>query len=283
MLRAVVAPAKDEVLSATAYPLTQPSSVGSHPWTGDHLFVVQNLILKDFRIRYRNMSLGVFWSLLNPLVMMGILWFVFTKILQNRIPNFAVFALCGLVPYNVFTTSWLTGTLSLVENATLIKRVAVPRELIPISIVLSNCIHMSAQIVLLLLLVVATGEGVNRHWLWLLVIWPLEVVFVVGLGLIFAALNVYVRDVRYIVESANLVLFWLVPIFYDFSSIPPQYAEIVHYNPVAALVMASRIILLHDAAPPASLLIRLTLSSFLMFGLGLVIFRRLRRGFYNYL
>ncbi|HLG95887.1 MAG TPA: ABC transporter permease [Bryobacteraceae bacterium] len=270
-------------MSTTVSPLKSPAHFGSHRWAGDHLFVVQNLILKDFRIRYRNMSLGVFWSLLNPLVMMGILWFVFTKILQSKIPNFGVFALCGLVPYNVFTTSWLTGTMSLVENATLIKRVAVPRELIPISIVLSNCIHMSAQILLLLLLVLATGHHVNRHWIWLLLIWPLEIIFVLGLALIFSSLNVYIRDVRYIVESANLVLFWLVPIFYDFSNIPAQYAEIVHYNPVAALVMASRTILLYDAAPAASLLLRLALSSSLMFCMGLLVFRRLRRGFYNYL
>jgi ABC-type polysaccharide/polyol phosphate export permease len=229
------------------------------------------------------MSLGVFWSLLNPLVMMGVLWFVFTRIFQSKIPNFGVFALCGLVPYNVFTTSWLTGTLSLVENAGLIKRVPVPRELIPVSIVISNCIHMSAQIVLLLLLVMTTGKGVNSHWIWLLLIWPLEVIFVVGLSFVFSAINVYVRDVRYIVESTNLLLFWLVPIFYDFSVIPEQYKDVYLYNPVAALVMASRTILINDAAPAPSLLIKLAISSCMMFCVGLIVFRRLRTGFYNYL
>jgi ABC-type polysaccharide/polyol phosphate export permease len=260
-----------------------PAPAPSPRWAGDRLFVVQSLILKDFKIRYRNMSLGVFWSLLNPIVMMGVLWFVFTKIFQSKTPNFGVFALCGLVPYNVFTTSWLTGTMSLVENAGLIKRVPVPRELIPISIVLSNCIHMSAQLMLLLLLVAFTGGGVNRYWGWLLVIWPLEIVFVVGLSLAFSAVNVYVRDVRYIVESANVVLFWLVPIFYDFSAIPDRYIEIYQYNPVAALVMASRTILMYESAPAASLLVKLALSSFGMLFIGLFVFRRLRSGFYNYL
>jgi ABC-type polysaccharide/polyol phosphate export permease len=256
---------------------------GRGGWSGDRLFVIQNLILKDFKIRYRNMSLGVFWSLLNPLVMMGVLWFVFTRIFTSKIPNFAIFALCGLVPFNVFTTSWLTGTLSLIENAGLIKRVPVPRELIPISIVLSNCIHMSAQLFLLLVLVAATGAGVTRHWVWLLVIWPLEIVFVVGLSLISSAVNVYVRDIRYIVESANVILFWLVPIFYDFSDIPARFQEIYRYNPVAALVMASRNILISQAAPAWSLLERLALSSLLMLGVGILVFRRLRGGFYNYL
>ena len=268
----------------TEHPSGPTASVTTRRWSGDSLFVIQNLILKDFRIRYRNMSLGVFWSLLNPLVMMGVLWFVFTKVFQNKIPNFAVFVLCGLVPYNVFTTSWLTGTLSVVDNAALIKRVAVPRELIPVSIVLSNCVHMSAQILLLLLLVAFTGEGVNRYWGWLLVIWPLEIVFVIGLSLVFSALNVYVRDLRYVVESANVILFWLVPIFYDFSQIPASYPrELYLYNPVAALVMASRTILIHHAAPAWSLLIKLALSSSVMLAIGMLVFRRLRTGFYNYL
>ena len=252
-------------------------------WRGDYLFLVQNLILKDVRVRYRNMSLGVFWSLLNPLVMMGVLWFVFTKIYETQIPHFAVFALCGLVPYNVFTISWLTGTTSLVENAGLIKRVPVPRSVVPISAVLSNCVHMSSQLALLLLFVIIGGEGVNRYWLFLPLIWFLEILFVVGLALVFSGLNVYIRDTRYIVESANVVLFWLVPIFYPLSRIPLEFREFYQYNPVAALVLASQRILVEGAHPQTSLLIKLAASSILVFLSGWFAFQKLQRRFYNYL
>jgi ABC-type polysaccharide/polyol phosphate export permease len=269
-------------MSANASALT-PGAIPRSKWTGDHLYLIQNLILKDIRVRYRNMSLGVLWSLLNPLVMMGVLWFVFTKIYNTQIPHFAVFVLCGIVPYNVFALSWLTGTTSLVESATLIKRVPVPREIIPIAAVLSNCVHMSCQVALLLLLVAFTGIGVNRYWVILPVVWLLEILFVLGLALIFSGLNVYTRDVRYVVESVNVVLFWLVPIFYQFSRIPPQFREIYQYNPVAALVLASQRILVEGVYPQTSLLLKLATSSLLVFVLGFVVFRKLRTGFYNYL
>lgn len=253
-------------------------------WHGDYLFLFQNLILKDFKIRYRNMSLGVFWSLLNPLVMMGVLWFVFTKIFPNNSqPHFGVFVLCGLVPYNFFSLAWVTATTSLVDNAGLIKRVAVPREIIPIASVLSNGVHLTIQIALLLILTLIAGKGVHLSWLWLPVVWSCEIVFVCGLGLIFSSLNIYIRDIRYVVESCNVLLFWLVPIFYSFSIIPAAYRQLYHFNPVAALTMACRNILLLGIAPANSTLILLALSSTGIFFAGLLIFRRLSGKFYDYL
>jgi ABC-type polysaccharide/polyol phosphate export permease len=254
-------------------------------WRGDYLYLVENLVLKDFRIRYRNMSLGVLWSLLNPLVMMGVLTFVFSNIFKNPRPHFPLFVLCGMVPYNFFTIAWLTGTTSIVDNAPLIKRVPVPREVVPITTVLACCIHLLVQIALLLGFAVFSGKGFNQQWFWLPVVWALEIVFVCGLVMLSASLNVFIRDTRYVVESTNLVLFWLIPIFYDFSDIPGRYGHIYDLNPVAALVILLRRILL-DAQPPdgpSHTLLKLVAVSFAAFGVGFAVFRRMKARFYEHI
>lgn len=251
-------------------------------WSGEYSFALRNLVLKDFRIRYRNMSLGVFWSLLNPLVMMGVLTFVFTKVIPNRDVS-PLFLLCGLVPFNFFTLAWISGTSSIVDNAGLVKRVPFPREIIPLASVLSNTLHLIIQIGLLLTLAILFGKGVNVNWLWLPLVWGFEVILVGGLALIFSGLNVYTRDIRYVVESASTLLFWLVPIVYSFPSSSQKFTVIYDYNPLAAVVFALRFILLEGIAPPASLLWRLGIGSCLMLMAGFLVFRRLKRGFYNYL
>ncbi len=252
-------------------------------WGGDYSFLLSNLMKKDFKIRYRNMSLGVFWSLLNPLVTMGVLTFVVSQIFRNPTPNYPVRILCGLVPFNFFSFAWGSGTNSIVEGTAFVKRVAVPREIIPIASVLSSCLHLGIQIGLLLFMTLLFGNKVNLNWLWLPVLWGLFIVFVCGLTLMTSALNVFVRDVRYLVESFNAVLFWLVPIFYGFEIVPAKYRLIYELNPVSALVFALRRILVETGTPPLSLLRNLTLVSFGFLFLGFFVFRQLRRKFYDYL
>jgi ABC-type polysaccharide/polyol phosphate export permease len=103
------------------------------------------------------------------------------------------------------------------------------------------------------------------------------------MALVFSGLNVYTRDIRYVVDSISTVLFWLVPIFYAFPPSSERFTVIYRYNPLAAVVFALRFILLEGIAPPASLLWRLTAGSFFMLIFGFFVFRRLKRGFYNYL
>jgi ABC-type polysaccharide/polyol phosphate export permease len=139
------------------------------------------------------------------------------------------------------------------------------------------------QIALLLTLTVAFGFPITRQWLWFPLLWALFVVFVCGLALAFSTLYVFIRDTRYFVDSFNTVLFYLVPVFYSFAIIPARYKEIYQLNPVAAMILALRNILLDAKAPPTTLLIKLTIVSFVTLGAGFVIFKRFNNRFYDYL
>jgi len=253
-------------------------------WKGDYLFLFENLVLKDFRIRYRNMSLGILWSLINPLVMMGVLTFVFGHVYGTQpSPFYPLLILSGLVPFNFFTAAWLSGTISIVTNAQLVKRVPVPREVVPIAAVFSNCVHLAIQVGLLLALTFYFGLHANRFWLWLLPLWLLYIAFVCGISLISSALSVFVRDTQYVVESFNLVLFWLVPIFYSFDVIPDRFKLVYEINPVAALVMATRNVLIDNRAPATTLIVNMVIAAAVALGIGLIVFAKLKRSFYEYI
>ena len=246
-------------------------------------FLLENLILKDFRVRYRNMSLGVAWSVVNPLLMMGILTFVFTKVFPNPQPHFPVFVLSALVPFNFYSLAINAGTTSLLDNDSLIKRMRCPREIFPIAAVLANCLHFIIQIGLLIAFVLLSGYSITLHWLWLGPLWIMEIAFMCGLALITSGLDVYYRDVRYLVECSGLVLFWLVPIFYSFQMVPARFHAVYLMNPISCVVLAEREVLLNGTGPSLGFVVALAIVTVACLAFGFVIFGRLKQNLADYL
>ena len=148
---------------------------------------------------------------------------------------------------------------------------------------LSNCLHFLIQIALLVTFVFAFGYRANRFWPWLAVVWAMEVLFMCGLALITSALDVYYRDVRYLVEASNVVMFWLVPIFYSLEMVPERFRLLYLLNPITGVVVASRNVLLQNRAPYAALLAPLIIISFFCVALGFAVFGRLERNLADYL
>ena len=240
-------------------------------------FMVHNLVLADFRVRYRNMSLGILWSLLNPLVMMAVLALVFTEIFPSARPHFAAFILIGLLPYNFLSLCLASASTSIVDRGHLVRKLRFPRAILPVAIILSQGIHFAIQFALLLVYV-GLQVPPSLNWLWLVPLLALQVLVAIGACMIASALDVYFRDVRYLVESGNLVLFWLTPIFYSLDMAPRWLQSFLLINPLTAQVTLWRQILLERAAPPAGLAL-VTIEALLVFGAGLLIFKRLEPGF----
>jgi lipopolysaccharide transport system permease protein len=248
------------------------------------MFVVASLVMRDFRVRYRNMSLGILWSLANPLIMMLVLTFVFKSVFPNSsVKNYPAFALIGLISYNFFSLAWSSSTTSLSYNAGLVKRVRMMREIIPIASVLAQSIHFLIQIILMLIFVVALGMRPTIEWLWIVPILAVELVFVGGLALLCSACDVYLRDTRYLVDSAVTVMFWLTPVFYPVELIPARFRTIYEMNPIATVIVCLRQVLLDAKMPSLHTLGLGGIVAGALFLIGLFIFGRMKGNFGDYL
>ena len=220
-------------------------------------YALRNLVLKDFRVRYRNMSLGMFWSVLNPLVMLAVLVVVFSYIHPNRTQHyFPIFLLLGLVSFNSFSLCISAATTCIRDNAALVKKVIFPRQLLPLSILFSQTIHLGIQVALLFLFILLFKVPITPSYWWLVPAFGVQWLAILGLSLFLSAMNVFYRDIQYIVESGLRVMFWFTPIFYalrtvriSLSAVHPALYYLYLMNPLAGCIDAARWAVLEGRAP----------------------------------
>lgn len=247
-------------------------------------FALLNLILKDFRIRYRNMSLGIMWSIINPMVMLGVLIFIFTYVYPREGEQFfPIFVLLGLISYNFFSLSISVATTSVVDNSPLVKKVIFPRIILPLSVVFSQVIHFVIMCGLLVVFLIFFQVPWSWYMLWLPVVYAIQLVAIVGLSLICAALNVYYRDVQYLVTSIMTVLFWFSPVFYSLTNAHQNMPKLMYgiylLNPLAGCIDATRMAVLQRMHPDFISLGIGTGSSVVFFVVGVYLFQRIQHNF----
>ncbi|MDQ6695739.1 MAG: ABC transporter permease [Chloroflexota bacterium] len=259
--------------------------------------LLYNLVVRDLKVRYKHSFLGFFWSLLNPLLLMGVFTFVFTKLLPgNARPMYHIFFLSGLLPWNWCATA-VTGTLgSIVNNGHLIKKVYFPREMLPLSLVLSTAINflLSLPAVLVFMLLFrppeigpafgdsCTNVCINPHLLWLPLLILTQVVFLTGLGFFLSALNVFFRDTTVLVEVGLTAWFFLTPIIYDAKLVAGAFLNVMYYvNPMASIIANFRDIFYYNdsSSPDPAFMFRTLITSSILMLLGYLFFMRTSRSF----
>ncbi|MBC7235255.1 MAG: ABC transporter permease, partial [Chloroflexi bacterium] len=151
----------------------------------DYRELIENLVIRDLKVRYKNSALGFFWSLLNPLLLMVVFTIVFTVMLPNfHVPHFPVFVLCGLLPWNFFSTSVVSALNSISSNGHLIKKVYFPREILTISSVLSNFVNFILALPILILFLFIFNISITVWILYLPLILVVQVFFTCGISLL---------------------------------------------------------------------------------------------------
>lgn len=258
--------------------------------------LIENLVMRDLKVRYKGSVLGFLWSLLNPLLLMGVFTVVFTLLAPNAaIPKFPAFLLCALLPWNFFSSSMVGAVNSIVGNGHLIKKVYFPREILPISVVMSSFANFVLALPVLFLFLALFRIPFTVWLVYLPVIMAVQVVFVIGVALLLATLNVYYRDTAVILEVLLQAWFFLTPIFYP-AEIVPEWRTILGIalpvrrltyilNPMASIVASYRSVLygFTNGAPPAppawDFFSRTVVTAFACLLIGYTVFVRHSRRF----
>jgi ABC-type polysaccharide/polyol phosphate export permease len=249
--------------------------------------LIQSLVARELKARYRGSVLGFFWSFVNPLLLLSIYTFVFAYILQNndeKTKPYSVFMFCGLLPWTWFSASLLEAAGSLISGGNLIKKVLFPAEVLPIVSVLSNMVHFFLGLLILVGFMIGTGHYPDPGDL---IFFPLvvliQLVFTLGLALILSSLTVHFRDIRDLL--ANLLTFWFfaTPIiyFYRMPSVA-RFQWLFNLNPFFHLsVSYQEILFFHDPFTGGHLKLLLVMgaASVLLFLAGYWLFDRLRDSF----
>lgn len=178
--------------------------------------ILMNLVRKELKVKYTASVLGAIWSILNPVVFLGVFTLVFSVVLDNGIPSFPIFLLSGLLAWNLFSVSLTQAARSVIDNSNLVKKVYFPREILPLSSIGVALVDFVLQSLVLIVFMVAIGYDFHAASLALLPLAFLAILaFTVAMSFLVSALNVRYRDVQHLLTLGLLVWFWMTPIVYS--------------------------------------------------------------------
>lgn len=234
---------------------------------------------KEIRGKYKGSILGVFWSFLNPLLMVAVYAIVFPYLMRVTEENYLIFLITGIIPWVFFTTVVTTGCNCVWINGGIIKKVYFPREILPMSVVCAGLINFLISCIIILIFVIFGGIGISANLLWLPVIAIIQCALSLGMLFILSAINVYVKDVEYLVQFIMNLVFYATPIIYNVSMFPNKFRWILYLNPMAHLIDAYRAIFYYKTMPNLTSLGGIAIVSVVILVVGYAIFKKLEKGF----
>ncbi|MFC4075604.1 ABC transporter permease [Salinithrix halophila] len=247
------------------------------------------LVHKEVRIRYRNSLFGFFWTLLEPLGLMMIYYLVFGVIINrvgDEVPHYSLYVLAGLIPWTFFNNSMKKGTKALSSNSSLIKKVYFPREIFPVTMILSNLVNFVPAF-LLVFVVALFSPKVTIQWDQLALlpgIILLQSVFTLACTFLVSVLNVYYRDVEFIMSLLLRAWMYLCPIIYPLTFVTQNDSPAVEYfshfyflNPMAVIISLYHGIFYPEQAAPVQYLYYVIILTVVLFLASWLIFKRLNR------
>jgi homopolymeric O-antigen transport system permease protein len=241
--------------------------------------LVSSLVIRELKARYRGSFLGFLWTFLNPLLLLGVYALVFNFYLRIRIEHYAGFMFVGLLPWIWFSSSLLEGTYSITAGGSLVTKVLFPSQVLPSVKILANLLNYLLSLPILFVFLWVMGIFPQWPLLWLPAVIFLHLLFIEGLVLILATINVYFRDVQHILANLLTLWFFLTPILYPLSQVPAPFGKWVLLNPMAQITLAYQDIFFYKQNPNLKILLTFLGLSLLLLGAGMIFFERYKETF----
>jgi lipopolysaccharide transport system permease protein len=203
-------------------------------------FLLVELVKRDIKVKYRNSVLGIFWSFLNPLLMMVVMTIIFGTLFDKTITNFPVFYLAGMVIFTLYSQGSGGALTSITSNSAMLNKVYIPKYMYALSRVLSNLVTFVFSIVILVIIMIATQAPFSIYILYAWFPVLLVVMLTLGAGLLLATLNVFFRDIQHLYKIFTTLLMYGSAIFYPVTIVPVQFQILFTLNPLYAIISLFR-------------------------------------------
>lgn len=242
--------------------------------------MVYSMVRRDLRGRYKKSALGFLWTFINPLCQIVIYTVVFSVIMRAGIEKFYLYLIVAMIPWIFFSSSLTGGSMSIVSQQDMVKKIYFPRLVLPISYVTSCFVNMLFCFVIIFLVIFVSGTGVSLvALLFLPITMLLEYFFALGLAMIVSACTVYVRDLEHILGVITMAWIYLTPIMYTMDFVPEKLRFVFYMNPMTYIVNLYRSVLYYKTIPSMLDLGVSFVVALVAMIVGMLVFDKLQRGF----
>lgn len=242
--------------------------------------MINNLVKRDLKSRYKGSVLGFLWMFLNPLLQLFVYNIAFSIIMKTDIEKFYLFLFVALVPWIFFSTCLSSGTTVIYAQQDMVKKIYFPREVLPIAFTTSQLINMLLSFIVIFIVVFCSGVKIEAMaFLYLPIIILIEYILALGITLLVSALNVYFRDLEHIMSIISMAWMYLTPVLYSVDMVPEKLRSLFYLNPMTTITIAYRDILYYGRTPKMDTLINAAILGIVILFIGEFIFSKLQRYF----
>ncbi len=253
------------------------SNIVTNLWNYRNLTI--KLAMSDFRLRYKNSVLGFFWSLIEPLLMLVVLYITFSFFMKMNVEHYQLFLLMGIISWNMLSRGTTMSLSSILGKPGLVNKVYFPREILIVSSCITAFLMTLLEFVVFGIFMIIFAVSPTMTAIYFPIILFIQFMLIVGLSLGLASLNVYYRDIQYIWAVIMQAGFFVTPIFYPISIIPEKYVWIVKLNPMTPIIDMLRGSVIYSIAPVMRDITFIIIYTFVMLIIGYIIFLRLEPRF----